>query len=466
MGLILRQSFKHGIVTVAALGVGMINVFFIYTAVLSTKELGFVRYIISSVEMLLPFVILGFNSVTIRFFPQFKGEDKKSNGFLFFLLLIPFLCFLIFSLFFYGFYEEMLSFYSGHPDKLMIKKYFVLVPILLLPFIINTLLNSYIANHNRIVVPAILGNLWIKIAFPLFMIAYFFEYISFFQVLIGITLAYYLATFGLLTYLKILGGLDLKPDFSRFKLPLVKDMGHYALISIIGGMSVQIATQIDTLMVGYMIDFGNAGIYTIALFISAVISIPMNSVFGISGPIVAKHWNNNETDEINELYHKTSVNLLILGVLILTGIWASIDLIFEIIPNGADYKEGKYVVLLLGFAKIADMATSINTHIIIYSKYYQFNLYMTFLLAGLNIIFNLIFIPIFGLVGVAMATLTSMVLYNLLKLIFVLVKFKMHVDILINSVFISLFYIGGVLYLNISTDLTILKQQFLRKIGF
>ena len=44
----------------------------------------------------------------------------------------------------------------------------------------------------------------------------------------------------------------------------------------------------------------------------------------------------------------------------------------------------------------------------------------------LNVVANLIFIPRFGIVGVAMATLFAMTLYNMMKMGYVYHKFKMQ----------------------------------------
>lgn len=248
-------------------------------------------------------------------------------------------------------------------------------------------------------------------------------------------------------------------------------------------------------MVGTMIDLGSAGIYTIALFISTIIGIPMNSIVKIANPIVAASWERKDLAKIKELYIKSASNLFIIGVLFLIGIWASIDLLFQVIPNGEIYEAGKYVVLFLGLAKLLDMATSINGHIIAYSPLYQFNLYLGLFLGVINIIFNIILIPRFGIIGAALATMFSMFLFNLCKVLFVWIKFKMQpfskssllvliiglvaysitlilpklsfpiINIVINSAVITLVYISSILYFNISPELTQLKQQVLEKIG-
>ena len=102
------------------------------------------------------------------------------------------------------------------------------------------------------------------------------------------------------------------------------------------------------------------------------------------------------------------------------------DEIFEIIPNGERYKSGKIVILLLGASKLFDMLTSINQYIIAYSKHFRYNLYFLLVLAVVNVVANLTLIPQFELAGAALATLLSVVLFNIFKTYFVYAKFKIH----------------------------------------
>ncbi len=494
MGVILRQGLKHSIVSLAATLLGLINTLFIYTYVLSAKELGFYRYLLSIAFLVFPFLLLGLDAVTVRFFSIFEQKSKKNNGFLFFLLSFPLIAFIIFFLVCLVFKGEIYDSYSGHKDELLLNQYLYLVPCLIVCLIFINILTRYVSNYKLIVVPEILNNLWLKIAVPAVAIFYYLGYTTFGQFLINLVLAYALNALFLIIYLFSLGVLDIRPNFKYFDKQLVKEIRNFSGYSLLGGMGQLLATRIDTYMVGLMIDMTNVGIYTIALFIATVVAIPLKSVFNITSPIVAVLMQENKLPEVATLYKKTSLNLLVTGLFLLVGIWGSIDLLFEIMPNGEDYIAGKYIVLILGLAKIIDMMTGINSQIIIYSKLYRFSFYITLLLAFLNIVFNLVFIPKFGVIGVALATFSSMFIYNLLKHIFVLVKFKMQpltwsmigvfliglvaysvtlfvpktgnpfIDIIINSIIITLIYIPSILYFNLSDDLEALRQKWVKKL--
>nr|WP_255552024.1 polysaccharide biosynthesis C-terminal domain-containing protein [Roseivirga sp. E12] len=69
------------------------------------------------------------------------------------------------------------------------------------------------------------------------------------------------------------------------------------------------------------------------------------------------------------------------------------------------------------------MAFGTNGEIIVMSKYYRFNVVTVSILAMLTISFNLWLIPEYGIEGAAIASFLSMLLFNVIKYIFVFAKF-------------------------------------------
>ena len=130
--------------------------------------------------------------------------------------------------------------------------------------------------------------------------------------------------------------------------------------------------------------------------------------------------------ELRSLYRKSSLNMTIIGLGIFLLIWTVLPYIFDIMPNTEVMQQGKYAVFFLGLAQVWDMMTGVNQDIIIYSKYYRFNLFLTLFLAATNIVANLILIPKYGMTGAAIATCLSFFVFNLAKYIFIYIKFGMQ----------------------------------------
>jgi O-antigen/teichoic acid export membrane protein len=101
------------------------------------------------------------------------------------------------------------------------------------------------------------------------------------------------------------------------------------------------------------------------------------------------------------------------------------------------------VILFIGAARLFDMATGVNGEIILQSRYYRFNLISVAMLAVLIIGTNYIFIPLYGINGAAFATALSVFLYNIIKFLFLWIKFRMQ-PFSVKTIFIVL--IAGVTF--------------------
>jgi O-antigen/teichoic acid export membrane protein len=488
MGVIQRQSIKQSLVNYIGVGIAAISTILIYPQ--DTETYGLARFIIDTSLMLAPFLMLGFSSVTIRFFPHFKEEQKGHRGFLFFLVLSVSVGAIVFILLALLFKDQFYSIYAKKPH---IYQQFLpyLVPLAIL-IAFSQLFYNYSSNFKRIAIPAIFQNL-IKISLPLLILFFIWEYLSIDQVIEGIVATFALALIGLIAYVYWLGELKMKPDFSLLTKNRMKEIRGFAFYSLFSSVGSVLAFRIDMFMVPTLLDFKENGIYAIAMFIASAIAIPTNAIAQISGPIVTESIKNNDLVHVKQLYQSSSINLLLVGLLLFVCIMASIEDLFSIMPKSEELSEGLMVVFLIGIAKIIDMGTSINNQIINYSKYYRFGFYAILLMATFNITANLILIPKYQIIGAAAATLLSLGIYNLVKMVFLQVKFKMQpftlntiwviliagvayvisllipmtgiaiVDILLKSCVIGVVYISAVLYFNISPELGYLLNNTIKK---
>lgn len=205
----------------------------------------------------------------------------------------------------------------------------------------------------------------------------------------------------------------------------LKDMATYGIFVLLGSTGHLLVSYIDTIMLGAFVGLEETGIYVTAFYMAVVIEIPRRSIRQIVVPHIADAWGQENTQKINDIYSKTSINQLIIGSLIFLGIWVNIDSIFQLMPNGEAYSAGKFVVLYILISKLIDMGAGVNGEIIALSPQYRFNMYSILILAGLAIVTNLIFIPLMGINGAALATVISLFLYNFAKYIFIKTRFQL-----------------------------------------
>ncbi len=498
MGIVQRQGIKHSLVTYTGLVIGMINVMFIYSWALTEEELGLYSFLVSTANLVVPFVLLGVSSSAVKFFPIFKNADNGHNGILFWVLTIPIIGFSIFLILCFLFENSILEYFGEKESGALYLQYMVWIPVLVFLLMTIRTLTSFISNFKRIVIPNIFNDLWIKIAIPTLALAYAFGYIPFEWFIYGGILAYLINMILIVGYLVYLGEFKPKPNFSFLKKDrLYQQAINFSAYSIFSTVGFTMATQIDIAMTGTLLNLSDTGIYRIALLVGSVVAIPGNSLLPILRPIISEKWNDQDTDEINQLYQKSSINLLIAGFFIFTLIWISLDDFYKIIPNGDVYAAGKTVVLILGFAKLIDLSTSINSAIINFSKHYYVYLVIILIMAVLNVGLNYFFITIlgWGIEGVAVATMASLFSFNFNKSIYIWFKFRMQpfskgtimliaitlvcyfgtlvlpslglplVDIILRSILMAIIFIPLVYWSKVSPEVNGLMRQSLGRVS-
>lgn len=492
MGIIQRQSIILTVINYIGVALGAINTLIIYPKVLSEEEFGIFRFVTQTAQMLFPFALLGAGSLTIRFFPHFKDERNGHNGFLLLLLSAASGGLALFSILAFLFRKPILAGYASNFGE-----YVQYVPYII-PIVccmgLAYVLNAYSTNFQRMAVPQVLNNIFLKVSTAVLCVCLFNGLFVFSTMMAGVVFAYFLVFILMTLYLNREGLLFLKFNRGFLKKPLLKSLAGYAAFGFLGHISTSLAVQIDTFMVGTMIDLKSVAAFSIGLFIADTIDIPRRSVESAASPIVAQAWKDDNLPEIRKIYQKSSLIQLLAGLFILLGIWLSVDELFKIMPNGEKYEVGKYVILILGVGKLTDLATGINSPLIGYSAYYRFNFYAILALAVFNILANLLFIPIFHINGAALATMLSLGLFNLLKLGYIYYRWRMQpftsaviwvfgiaavsytvawlipltpyplVNILIKSVTFALIYGGLALWFKISSDLSGLFDAFILKI--
>jgi O-antigen/teichoic acid export membrane protein len=319
---------------------------------------------------------------------------------------------------------KLLDFYSS--KSMLFEEYLPFVLPLALLLTSAAIFTSYASNFQRIVVPSIFNELVPKLGMGVLVLAFLSQWIDFHGVFWGQLTFYGLILIGQIWYVASLGQLHFRPNFAFLKNPLLKEVTTFGLYGLVGTLGSRIGERINTIMLGTITTLGDTGVYTVAFFLSDAIDAPRRAISRISSPLISEKWNAGKFDEIQEIYQKSALNQLIVGLGLLLAVWVSVDEVFTLMPNGESFREGKYVILILGLARVFDMLTGVNTEIISYSKLFKYNFYLVILLAICSIGFSQLFIPIYTINGAALATLVSLTIYNLLKFIILWVKYRLQ----------------------------------------
>ena len=424
MGIVIRQSIKTTLVTYIGFAIGYINTLFLFPLVLSKEQIGLTRLLISVSFLFATFASLGAGNIPNKFFPYFRDEKKQHNGILSFILSIGLTGFVLFVIVFFLLKDVIFDIYSKN-SPMLLEYYFYFIPFTLI-VVLSTIFESYLIVQQKPILPTFVREIWMRLLVMLGLSAIYFGVFTFSTFTDSLIIYYLLGLIILIIYVKREKILFLKPNFQITKSPHFKEMLIFAGFVIMGNASATIIVNLDSLMLSAFSGLGSAGIYTIAFFIAAVIEIPKRSISQVVIPIVSQANKEGDTAKLKELYQKTSLNQLIVGGFIFLGIWCNIENVFKLIPNGEIYAQGKLVVFYIGISKLFDMATGVNQEIVGTSKYYKIDLLFYLFLVVVAIITNLIFIPLYGITGAAIASAISIFLFNTIRFLFLLYVFKIQ----------------------------------------
>jgi O-antigen/teichoic acid export membrane protein len=424
MGVIKRQSIKQSIVVYLSLAAGALNMLLLFPAALNADQIGLITVIREAAFVFVPLVFLGGGELAVRFFPIFNNEERGHQGFLFFLSCLVAVGLLLLLLLFFPFQGAILDYY-GQRSSLFQDYLYYLLP-LTAYLSLATMLTMYVSNFRRIALPAVFNELLPKAGLSLLLLLLWAGLLSFNAVFQWYVWLHLLAVVGLVLYIIKLGQWHIRPDFSLFDKPLVKNMTAYSIYGMVGNFGYSLANRIDLMMLASLSTLTKTGVYSIAYFIASTFEVPRKAISKVASPLLAEYWHTGKKQEIQELYRKSALNQLIFGIGLFVSIWVSVDDLYDFMPNGDAFRSGKYVILLLSSARLFDLATGLNSEIISYSGYYRYNLYLYAIPVFISIVGSYLLIPHYQMEGAAMAVVLASIFYNISK--FLLIRWRMQMN--------------------------------------
>jgi O-antigen/teichoic acid export membrane protein len=403
MGVVINNSIKSSIITYLGIVIGAFNTLWLLPYCFSPEQIGLLRLLLDIPLLFSYFLQLSAPSVCDRYFQYFKNKEEKPMGFLPFILGYPLLAFIVFLIVYLLYHQHILSIFESKSPIVMAFALFVVPLTLLLMYI--SILEAYLRAYFNILFTTFLREVVLRLFFMLAAILFYNKTLDMNGVVWLYVLAYAISFVAIVLYLVKQKLFNLKVDFSHLPQKLFKEILWYILFMVPGTAGAMIIQKMDSLMLGSMKGLTHVAVYSIAFFIGTVVEVPKKTMNQISIPILSKASKENNWVVIAELYIKSALVQFLAGSTILLLIWINVDDILSLIPNPEAYREGKYVILLIGLAKIADMITSINAEIIQYSKYYKVNSYATFMLVIATILLNIWLIPLYNVIGAALAIL-------------------------------------------------------------
>lgn len=485
MGIVLNQSVKNTVITFIGFTIGAANALFMYTHFLGEDYYGLTAFLLSSANIMMPLMAFGIQNTLVRFYAENQTEEDKSR-FLNLVLVLPLIIIIPIFLILFFFYPETASMLSV--ENPIIYDYVWIIPVIGLFMGYFEIFYAWVKVHLKSVFGNFLKEVLLRIFISIFLFAVYFGWITAIQFVYSLVFIY-------LTMMLIMAFVAFKIRRPQFHLKFPKEKKEVIIYSAFIIFSSSIAVMlldIDKFMIGQYIPLKEAAYYSVAIFIALTISVPMRAMHQITHPVTTDLMARKKHTELNDLYKKASITLQVIGGLIMLGILTNIHQVYALLPE--KYSGGVAVVFIISISKFFDLMLGNNNSIIFNSKYYRTVLLLGVCLVVLTVSLNMYFIPNFGIEGAALATLLSIGLYSLAKLLFVVIKmdlfpftkntllslgiigltfmvfyfwnFPFHpiINIILKSVLLSFFYLVLNYKLKISVDINDVIEKILKRI--
>lgn len=422
MGFIQKDAFRTMIINYLGLVLGYLNKGILFVLILSTDEIGLLNLILSVGLLFAQFSNLGAINAIAKFLPFFRENDGQKQGFLVFNLFFVFGGILIFSALVVLFQSQIVYFYQ-EKSKLFVEYYYWIIP-LGIANVFFLVFESYLKGIFKNILSVFLYEFLLRVAVTILLILLAYDVLNFKQFFILHCLVYFIPSIILLFYLFHLDEIKFKRSTFKISKKFKRIIFSFSLFSYSNTLGALIVMTMDALMIAYFLGLSETGVYTTIIYLTSAMQIPYKSLFRITSPLVPQYWKEKSMQKMDDLYKKVSSISFIIALYMFLLVWCSRDELFSFLPK--EYLPGIWVFLFLMIGRIFDMYTGLNSTIFVTSKKYKYDIIFAFSLIFIVFGLNYWLIPIYGIIGAAISTGFTIVIYNLGRLLFVYYAFKLH----------------------------------------
>lgn len=411
MGIVQRQAALTTAVTYFGIALGFISTVFIYPRVFTPDENGLFKILVSVSLIYAQFSSFGIQNAIIRIFPHFKNDEKKHHGFILVPFAVTIIGFLLCTVV-YFISEDWLIAKNIEKSKLFVDYMFLILPLTLFSAFFSVLDNYARALYDS-VTGALSKEVLQRVLILLVAVLYYLETINLHHAIIGYVVANCVPTIILLLTQAYQGHISFNFDKRIYTRSLIKETIWVSAFSIVTNFSSNIISVVDSILVNDKLGLAQTGIYAITFYVGSSIIIPGRAINRIAGPVVLKYFHESDMRGLEDFYKKSSSTQILLGLILFLGIWVNIDELLMFFPE--EYRAGKYVILFIALGNLLDMSTGVNAQIIYASKFFKVDAFFMLVLVVTTIGFNYWLIPVYGIVGSAIASCLSLGVLNFMR---------------------------------------------------
>ena len=372
-------------------------------------ELAFTALMILSV-----IVKWGLDGATVRFTQEYlaSGEEGKIKSLVSKSVLTIFLSALLIGLLFFVFRKPLAALFN-EPD---LEKAYVWVAIGLLPFVLLQYYSEALRALKNMKAFAVLqvGSVLI-LATGVFLVFKDMELPKGEVATMAFVISTALFAVGAYfvyhnSYRKRIGQVEIQSvDF--------KSVIKVGIPLLVSGSLFLVISWTDTLMIGYYKTSADVGIYRIAFRVATLITFIQFAVNSIAAPTIASLYAKENLEGLRKYIKQIGVINALFSVPIAIVIILFAEPLLSLF--GAEYASGKVLLPILAIGQLVNALAGPVLYILNMTGKEKLSQRIMIWMTLLNFILNVVLIPIYGIVGAAIATTISMVTWNVIAALFV-----------------------------------------------
>lgn len=363
----------------------------------------------------------GLGSVTLRFFPKIKNPENRHHGFFGLLLIGSSIGAFIIGLALYISKSFFIDYYKNSRD---FSEYFNEVIVFAYILSLISVYTVYSSSLLKTTFAVFLTDIFVRLAQLLLVFIYHYGWIGRHALVLSYIGIFLVQLILMLFYLKRLGAVSFRINWAFYKTLNLKEIFFFSMLMMLTAFASLGIKFIDQLLIGHFLNETLLGIYATCVMMSVVMEIPFNSLDRIAQPKIAHAWAIGDVKEVEKIYEMSSRYMFFVGALLFCMLWASLDLIFLFLPP--EYNQGRYAFYLMSFTSLLNLLTGVNSSVIMLSHKYFATSVLLFILIAVSFVANNLLIEPFGITGAALATLIAIGTFNVLKYIYILIRFRMQ----------------------------------------
>lgn len=424
MGIVFRQSVKTSIVVFLGAILGAI-IMWLSTKYIPKQQLGFTNTLTNFAVTISHVILLGFNGTMVVYIHRFANDDKKRKLLLTLCLGLPLVILVIFA----GLYFVLKTWIVGHfqaEDAPLMTRYFFWLPAYTLFMMYIVLFEQYLGTQLKIAVAAFMREVILRIINIALLILFAFNFISFHVFVISTILMYFVPLVIFLFLALKTKKLEFSFQLKDFTVKEYKELGSFCWYHFLLGSSIMLISIMDMLLLPFYdrSGFVSVAIYRLSVFLISFMLLPSKALIPAGFTALSKAFAEGDKAKTRDFFIRASINIFIPTVGIAIILFCNLNNVLLIIENGYTDVIPVFTILLVG--NIVNIATGMNDQVLSITNYYKFNFYLSLVLIVFLYVLIRLLVPQYGVYGAAWSTTASIIVFNVIKFLFVWKKLDMQ----------------------------------------